>query len=164
MRWALVNLQLKSHLFLKLAKWNSQMMEDIFLLGLPMARCAFGRWVTTFIKMFLRLYKPWNFRMISGSTIQYFCLIMNNLTRSTLNTSLLLSKILLFQILLLNLKILQSINNSKKTKMMMRFKISTKEKTLSNNNNYNKIYRTIRENRDKFNSKCLYLNSIKISF
>ena len=48
--------------------------------------------------------------------------------------------------------------------MMMRFKISTKEKTLSNNNNYNKIYRTIRENRDKFNSKCLYLNSIKISF
>lgn len=47
--------------------------------------------------------------------------------------------------------------------MMMRFKISTKEKTLSNNNNNNKIYKTIRENRDKFNSKCLYLNSIKIS-
>ena len=45
----------------------------------------------------------------------------------------------------------------------MRFKISTKEKTLSYNNNYNKIYRTIRENKDKFNSKFLYLNSIKIS-
>ena len=136
-------------------------MEDIFLWGQLMVQFVYGQWAITFIKMFRRLFKPCNFRMISGSTIQYFCQIMSSSIRSIINSYKILSKILRFQMLLSNLKIILLINNSRKSKMRRRFKISTKEKTLSINNKTNKI---IRESKSRISTKYLYKNMSKITF